>query len=160
VGIVTLHMQPGPLALGCPPTVEVPYYHGPIYDLVGGGVEVAATFHSLSLPGRLAIDNPLDEALFRREMAGKPAILLASGDRAGRGQAEHGAGSGGPRGIVRCFSRRIRKWAISSASTSRSTATSVITCRFAASIPCATPCGITGSRTRRAFVSSRTPCTT
>jgi hypothetical protein len=95
VGIVTLQMRPGPLALGCPPTVEVPYYHGPIYDLVGAGVEVAATFHSLSLPGRLAIDNPLDEARFRRDMAGKPAILLASGDRAGRNQAAHDGASGG-----------------------------------------------------------------
>jgi hypothetical protein len=96
VGIVTLQMRPGPLALGCPPTVEVPYYHGPIYDLVGGGVEVAATFHSLSRPGRLAIDNPLDEARFRRDMAGKPAILLASANRAGPSHAAHGARSGAP----------------------------------------------------------------
>lgn len=95
VGIVTLQMQPGPLSVGCPPTVEVPYYHGPIYDLVGDGVEVAATFHSLSLPARLAIDNPLDEALFRRDMAGKPAILLASDNRAGRRHAAHGADSRG-----------------------------------------------------------------
>jgi len=81
VGIVTLRMCPGPLAPGLPPTVEVPYYHGPIYDVLGPGMEVAATFHSLSLPGRLAIDNPLDEARFRRDMADRPAILLAHTDR-------------------------------------------------------------------------------
>jgi CobB/CobQ-like glutamine amidotransferase domain len=81
VGVVTLRMQPGPLAFGCPPTVEVPYYHGPIYDELGAGIEVAATFHTLSLPGRLAIDNPLDAQRFQREMAGKPAILDARGSR-------------------------------------------------------------------------------
>ena len=81
VGVVTLRMNPGTLALGCPPTMEVPYYHGPIYDVLGSGIDVAATFHALSLPGRLAIDNPLDDARFRRDMAGKPAILLASGAR-------------------------------------------------------------------------------
>ncbi len=81
VGIVTLEMRQGPLAFGCPPTMEVPYYHGPIYDLLGPGIDVAATFRELTLPGRLAIDNPLDRDKFQREMAGKPAILLASGNR-------------------------------------------------------------------------------
>ena len=81
VGVVTLRMNPGMLTLGCPPTVEMPYYHGPIYDLLGPGIDVAATFHALSLPGRLAIDNPLDPPRFARDMAGKPAILFADGDR-------------------------------------------------------------------------------
>jgi hypothetical protein len=81
VGIVTIAMHAGPLALGCAPTMEVPYYHGPIYDVLGSGIDVAATFHSLALPGRLAIDNPLDRERFDREMAGKPAILAADGDR-------------------------------------------------------------------------------
>ena len=81
VGVVAIAMRPGPLALGCPPTIEVPYYHGPIYDLLGPGIEVAATFHALALPGRLAIDNPLDREAFARDMAGKPAILTAAGDR-------------------------------------------------------------------------------
>jgi len=64
--------------------MEVPYYHGPIYDLLGPGIEVAATFRELALQGRLAIDNPLDRDKFRHDMAGKPAILLATGNR-GRG---------------------------------------------------------------------------
>jgi hypothetical protein len=81
VGVVTLEMRKGPLALGCPPTMEVPYYHGPIYDLVGPGIDVAATFRELALPGRLAIDNPLDRDKFERDMAGNAAILLATGNR-------------------------------------------------------------------------------
>jgi hypothetical protein len=81
VGIVALAMRPGPLGFGLPPTIEVPYYHGPIYDALGEGIEVAATFHALAMPGRLAIDNPLDDARFARDMAGKPAILSATGER-------------------------------------------------------------------------------
>jgi hypothetical protein len=81
VGVVTIALAPGPLARGCAPTMEVPYYHGPIYDRLGDGVEIAATFDALSLSARLAIDNPLDAALFAREMKGKPAILVAEGKR-------------------------------------------------------------------------------
>jgi hypothetical protein len=81
VGVTTLEMREGPLALGCPPTMEVPYYHGPIYDLLGPDIEVAATFRELALSGGLAIDNPLDRDTFQRDMAGKPAILLAAGNR-------------------------------------------------------------------------------
>jgi hypothetical protein len=74
-------MRPGPLAFGCPPAIDVPYYHGPIYDLLGEGIEWAATFHAFALPGRLAIDNPLDRETFDRDLAGRPAILSAAGDR-------------------------------------------------------------------------------
>jgi len=84
VGIVALALEPGPLAFGCPRTIEVPYYHGPIYDapeMLGAGIAVAATFDSLTLPGRLAIDNPLDHDRFLRDMKGRPAILSAAGDR-------------------------------------------------------------------------------
>jgi hypothetical protein len=81
VAIVTLAMRPGPMGFGCPPTIEVPYYHGPIYDVLGPGIEVAATFHALTLPARLAIDNPLDRDRFVREMAGAPAILSVAGER-------------------------------------------------------------------------------
>ncbi len=81
VGVVTLEMRDTPMAFGCPPTMEVPYYHGPIYDVLGAGIDVAAVFRELALPGRLAIDNPLDRDSFDRDMAGKPAILLANGSR-------------------------------------------------------------------------------
>ncbi len=81
VGVVSIALSPGPLALGCPPSMDVPYYHGPIYSLLGPGIAVAATFHELTLPGRLAIDNPLDREKFQRDMAGKPAVLIAAGNR-------------------------------------------------------------------------------
>jgi hypothetical protein len=81
VGVVAIAMNRGPLAFGCPPTMEVPYYHGPIYDALGDGIDVAATFHALALPGRLAIDNPLDRDSFERDLKGKPAILAVAGDR-------------------------------------------------------------------------------
>ena len=81
VGVVAIALSPGPLAFGCAPTMEVPYYHGPLYDMLGSGIDVAATFHALALPGRLGIDNPLDRERFERDVAGKPAILLASGTR-------------------------------------------------------------------------------
>ncbi len=80
-GIVSLKLADRVLGLGCPTTVELPYFHGPIYDEVGRGSAVAAVFHSLCLPGRLAIDNPLEGRRFRREMAGRPAILRARGPR-------------------------------------------------------------------------------
>ncbi len=81
VGVVDIAMRNGPLSLGCPPTMELPYYHGPIYDMLGPGIEVAATFHALALPGRLGIDNPLDREAFERDMVGRPAILAVAGDR-------------------------------------------------------------------------------
>jgi len=81
VAIVSIALREGSLALGCPPTIDVPYYHGPIYDVLGEGVDVAATYHAFVLPGRLAIDNPLGRDQFEREMQGKPAILLANGAR-------------------------------------------------------------------------------
>lgn len=81
VGVVSIALEPGPLGFGCPPTLEVPYYHGPIYDVLGEGIEVAATFQWLTLPGRLAIDNPLDRESFERDLAGTPAILTAAGPR-------------------------------------------------------------------------------
>jgi hypothetical protein len=80
-GIVSLRLADHLLAVGCPPTMEVPYYHGPIYDDAGPGVKVAGVFHDLCLPGRLAIDNPLEASRFKREMAGRPAILRAQGSR-------------------------------------------------------------------------------
>jgi putative intracellular protease/amidase len=81
VGVVSIAIRPGPLGFGCPPTMDVPYYHGPIYDVLGEGIEVAATFQSLALPGRLAIDNPLDRDSFERDLEGTPAILTAAGPR-------------------------------------------------------------------------------
>ena len=81
VAVVSVALRDGPLAYGCPPTIDVPYYHGPIYDVLGAGIDVAATYHAFVLSGRLAIDNPLGREQFAREMQGKPAIVLAKGAR-------------------------------------------------------------------------------
>ena len=80
-GIVSLRLADDLLTLGCPASVEVPYYHGPIYDDLGSEVEVAAVFDGLCLPARLSIDNPLEPRRFQREMAGRPAVLRAQGRR-------------------------------------------------------------------------------
>ena len=81
VAVVSIALRAGPLAYGCPPTMDVPYYHGPIYDLLGDGIQVAATYQAFVMPGRLTIDNPLDREQFGREMQGKPAILCVDGSR-------------------------------------------------------------------------------
>jgi hypothetical protein len=81
VGIVDVTLKSGPLSHGLPPTIDMPYYHGPLYDDLGEGIEVAGTFKTLVSPGRLGIDNPLDEAKFAATMAGHPAILRADGPR-------------------------------------------------------------------------------
>jgi len=74
-GLVSIELDDGPLARGCAPIVEMPYYHGPIYEAVRAPTGVAARFCALTLPARLPIDNPLDAARFMAEMSGKPAIL-------------------------------------------------------------------------------------
>lgn len=81
VGVVEVALRPGPLAAGCPPTMDVPYYHGPIYGSLGEGINTVGTFAALSLPGSVAIDNPLDQDRFDRDLKGRPAILAAEGPR-------------------------------------------------------------------------------
>lgn len=80
-GILSVRLARGPLACGVPASVELPYYHGPIYGLVGRETTVAGRFEGLVLPSRLAIDNPLEARRFQAEMAGRPAILTAAGPR-------------------------------------------------------------------------------
>ncbi len=81
VGLLEIALAPGPLTLGCPPALDVPYYHGPIYGAVGGGTAALATFANFILPGGVAIANPLDRDLFEREMKGRPAALVADNAR-------------------------------------------------------------------------------
>lgn len=81
VGMVTCELAPGPHRLGLPPTLELPYYHGPIHDALGPGCTPLATFRDLYDRGRLFIDNPLSEETFSRNMQGRVAALRASGSR-------------------------------------------------------------------------------
>ena len=61
VGVVTCGLEPGPLRLGLPPTLEIPYFHGPVYDELGPGCAPLASFRERYGDGRLFIDNPLSE---------------------------------------------------------------------------------------------------
>jgi hypothetical protein len=80
-GVVAVSLRRSPIAFGLPGSIEMPYYHGPIYENTPGSVAVLGRFKALSLPGRLGIDNPLSERRFAKEMADSPAILSASGRR-------------------------------------------------------------------------------
>jgi hypothetical protein len=81
VGITTCRLEPGQLRLGLPPTLEIPYYHGPVYDELGPGCIALATFRDLYGHGRLFIDNPLSPETFARHMEGRVAALRVSGAR-------------------------------------------------------------------------------
>jgi hypothetical protein len=81
VGVLAIDIDSPTLGRGLPPGIDMPYYHGPIWDRVGSNSAVAARFADLVLPGRLGIENPLDHARFARDMKGKPAILDSSGVR-------------------------------------------------------------------------------
>jgi hypothetical protein len=81
VGVTTCALAPGPHRLGLPPTLEIPYYHGPVYDELGPGCAPLASFRDLYGDGRLFIDNPLSEGRFARHMQGRTAALRASGPR-------------------------------------------------------------------------------
>ncbi|MGE0753294.1 MAG: hypothetical protein AB7K64_22195 [Variibacter sp.] len=81
VGVVTCALAEGPLRLGLPPTLEIPYFHGPVHDAVGAGCTPLARFSEFYGHGRLFIDNPLSEETFARHMQGRIAALRASGPR-------------------------------------------------------------------------------
>jgi hypothetical protein len=77
VGIVSLRLDADSIGFGCPPTLEMPYYHGPVFAELDRAVSAAASFDRLVMPGHLFVSNPLDDGFFRREMAGHTAIIRA-----------------------------------------------------------------------------------
>jgi hypothetical protein len=77
VGLVSVQLGADSIGFGCPPTVEMPYYHGPVYAELDRAVSSAGIFDRLVMPGHLFIANPLDEGFFHREMAGHTAIIRA-----------------------------------------------------------------------------------
>ncbi|MBV9859893.1 MAG: hypothetical protein JO038_07315 [Alphaproteobacteria bacterium] len=81
VGIVTLRLGADSIGFGCPPTLDMPYCHGPVFDELDRSASSAGTFDRLVMAGSLFMANPLDAALFAREMAGRTAILRAEGRR-------------------------------------------------------------------------------
>jgi hypothetical protein len=77
VGIVSLRLGHDSIGFGCPPTLEMPYYHGPVFAELDRAVSAAASFERLVMPGHLFVSNPLTDGFFRREMAGHTAIIRA-----------------------------------------------------------------------------------
>jgi hypothetical protein len=81
VGVVSLRFGADSVCFGCPPTLEMPYYHGPVFAELDRAVSAAASFDRLVMPGHLFVANPLDDAFFGREMAGHTAIIRAESRR-------------------------------------------------------------------------------
>lgn len=63
---------------GLPETVELPYYHGPIYAAAERSAETLGRFSNYISESRLFIENPLSRQLFATDMKGSPAIFAAS----------------------------------------------------------------------------------
>ncbi len=81
VGITTCRIADGPLRRGLPPTLEIPYFHGPAFDEIGGNCRALGHFRDLVTPGRLFIDNPLTPETFAAHLESRIAILSAKGPR-------------------------------------------------------------------------------
>lgn len=81
VGVTTCRLAPGRPRLGLPPTLEIPYFHGPVWDELGPNATPLAHFCDLYGHGRLFIDNPLRDGVFERHMAGRAAALRVNGPR-------------------------------------------------------------------------------
>jgi len=77
VGVVSLLLGADSIGFGCPPTIDMPYYHGPVFAELDRAVSAAATFERLVMPGDLFVANPLDAETFARDLAGNAAILRA-----------------------------------------------------------------------------------
>ena len=76
--LVSVSLDGDELARGLPEAVEMPYYHGPVFDARSRRAMTRGRFRTYIQPNRLFIDNPLDKDLFRAEMQNMPAILQAS----------------------------------------------------------------------------------
>ena len=81
VGITTCRIADGPLRRGLPPTLEIPYFHGPAFDEVGASCRALGHFRDLVTAGRLFIDNPLTPETFAAHLQERIAILSAEGPR-------------------------------------------------------------------------------
>jgi putative intracellular protease/amidase len=81
VAVLTCTIDDERLGIGLPPTLEIPYFHGPVWDDVGEGTEPLLSFRDYYGHGRLFIDNPLSRDVFERDMQGRVAALRTSGRR-------------------------------------------------------------------------------
>lgn len=80
-GLVSISLTDTPLARGLPSAIEMPFFHGPIFEATPEPGQTAALFRSFVLPSRLFIENPLGPERFT-EMAGRPAVLWRKDEEA------------------------------------------------------------------------------
>ena len=81
VGILTCSILDERLGLGLPPTLEVAYFHGPVWDVLGDATDRLMEFRDYYGHGRLFIDNALTREIFERDMRGCGAALRTQGRR-------------------------------------------------------------------------------
>ena len=80
--VVNIRLTDEELGRGLPHTLELAYYHGPVYDDTPRQSETLGRYAEFALPSRLLIDNPLDRTRYETLMRDRPAILAAHGGRA------------------------------------------------------------------------------
>ena len=73
--VVNVQLTNAELRRDLPETLELAYYHGPVYDDQHRLSETLGRYAQYALPSRLLIDNPLERARYETLMHGKPAIL-------------------------------------------------------------------------------------
>jgi hypothetical protein len=74
-GVLNVHLQDAALRGGLPETMELAYYHGPVYEQAERAAPTLGVFDSHIMQTRLFIDNPLEAARFDSVMRGRAAIL-------------------------------------------------------------------------------------
>jgi putative intracellular protease/amidase len=73
--LLNVRLSDPALRRGLPETIELPYYHGPVYDVAERGSSTLATFGEHVLANRLFINNPLDPTRYGDIMRNRVAIL-------------------------------------------------------------------------------------
>jgi hypothetical protein len=77
-GLLNVRLDDAELRRDLPETMELAYYHGPVYEPGHRRARTGATFESHIMSTRLFIDNPLDADRFDRIMRDRPAILSSA----------------------------------------------------------------------------------
>ncbi|HTJ99438.1 MAG TPA: hypothetical protein VL522_07410 [Bordetella sp.] len=77
-GLLNVRLDDAELRRDLPETMELAYYHGPVYEPGHRRARTGATFESHIMSTRLFIDNPLDADRFDRIMRDRPAILSST----------------------------------------------------------------------------------
>ncbi|ARP81778.1 hypothetical protein CAL12_13780 [Bordetella genomosp. 8] len=76
-GLLNVRLQDPALRRDLAETMELAYYHGPVYEHGERHARTGGTFESHIMPTRLFIDNPLDGERFERVMRNRVAILTS-----------------------------------------------------------------------------------